>query len=153
MKTLQESLFDTEKNIEKDITFGDIYEPVYITSTNSDHPFQKIANMFNLSKLRKAAKRVDLSGIKQNSPYDNNHIEVIELIAGVIAGLPLKNKISYDYEIAKVFGSLAKQPYWQRGIDVCLSKASLLGSKVVFLKIIRSSMNEYVGITIEYREK
>ena len=151
MKSLQESLFDTKKNIEKDIKFGDIYEPVYITSTNGDHPFQKIANMFNLSKLRKAAKRVDMSGVKQNSPYDNENIEVIELIVGVIAELPLKDKIDYDKEISDAFQSLAKQSHWQRGINVYMIKSAFNGK--ISLDIVRSGLNEHIRISIEYREK
>ena len=148
MKTLQETLFDTTKNIEKDITFGDVYKPIYITSTNSDEPFRKIANVFSLSKLRKIAKRVDLSGVKQNTPYDNDHIEVIELIVGIISKLPLKDDLNYGKEIYNTFKSLTR--YWMNGVMITLNTHRFHGDERMHLVISRSSANEFTAITIYF---
>ena len=150
MKSLSESLFDRDL-IGKDIKFGDIYEPYWITSTTSDSPFKKITNMFNMGKLRKAYKPLNLSNVKRNGHYDESYIEVIELIVGAVSNMPLKEKIDYDKDIDKLFESFARSPYWKRGITILMGESSRFN--IVSLYITRSNMSEYTNITINFKKK
>lgn len=160
MKTLAESLFDTEKHIEKDLTFGNVYKPIWITSTNSDGPFKKITNMFNMSELRKASKnkKLDLSSVQQNGSYDNKYLDTIEMIAGVIADFPYNPKsYSYDSNIIDTFKPLVRSPYWRRGISVGISSSYGAicdnGDGIVELHITKSNATEFVDVIIRFKKK
>ena len=155
MKSLKESLFDTEKHIEKDLTFGDVYEPVWITSTNSDGPFKKITNMFNMSELRKASKgkKLDLSSVQQNGRYDNKYLDTIEMIAGLVADFPYKLEPYYDSDIINTFQPLVRSPLFRRGIDVCIRYRGLvrgLGNDIIELHITKSTATEYTDVVIKF---
>ena len=159
MKSLRESIFDKDL-VTKDIKFGDIYKPVWISSTNSDNPFKKITNMFNMGELRKAAKdkKLDLSGVQQNSHYDNKYLDTIEMIAGLVADFTYNPKsYGYDSKIIDTFKPLARQPDWRRGISVsiCGSHGAVCdnGDGIVELHITKSNMTEYVNVIIKFEEK
>ena len=158
MKSLSESLFDRDL-IGKDIKFGDIYEPIWITSTNSDSPFKKITNMFNMGKLRKEGrdKKLDLSTVPQNSRYDNAYLETIELIAGLVANITYNPNAYYDKDIINIFKPLARSPYFRRGIDVNIrgSHGDVFGNgdDILELHITKSNMTEYVNVVIKFKKK
>lgn len=154
MKSLTESLFDTDL-VEKDIKFGDMYKPIWITSTYSNGPFLKITNMFNMSNLRKAAKgkKMDLSSVPQNSHYDNKYLETIEMIAGLVADFPYKPKPYYDRDIIDTFKPLVRSNYWYRGISVNIVYRGIVygvGTNVIELHITKSNATEYVDVVIKF---
>ena len=153
MKSLQESLFDKDL-AEKDLKFGDVYKPKYVTCTDGRDGFKIIENMFSMGKLRKAGKRLDLS--RCVSSYTNtNHIEVIELIAGIFAEFPLwdidflGNYGKYSKKIEEVFKPLARPPLWGRSIYITISRP--YGNDVE-LAINKSNMTESVRVTIKYEK-
>lgn len=159
MKSLSESLFDSDLT-SKDIKFGDIYKPVWITSTNSNNPFKKITNMFNMSELKKASKnkKLDLSSVQQNSHYDNKYLDTIEMIAGLVADFTYNPKsYGYDSKIFDTFKPLVRSPYWRRGISVSISGSHGAvcdnGDGIVELHITKSNMTEYVNVVIKFEEK
>lgn len=160
MKSLAESLFDKDL-VEKEVKFGDMYKPVWITSTNRDAPFMRITTMFNMSKLKKAAKdkELDLSEVPQNSHYDNKYLETIEMIAGLVADFPYDPKTySYDINITDTFKSLARSPLWRRGISVSISgeHGGICFSgdaDVVELHITKSNMTEYTDVIIKFEKR
>ena len=157
MKSLSESLFDKDL-VQKDLpTFGDVYKPVRVSSTNSDYPYKKIANMFVGSKLKNTAKPLSLSDVNgfTSYPSDSKSREIIELIAGMVADIPLTDEMIGDKHWAldekeknKLFAPLVRQPYWRNGIYINLSN-SFTG---VSLEIIRSSRIEFTQITIKYEK-
>lgn len=157
MKSLQESLFDAD--LAKDITFGDKYKPIKIISSNSDNPFKKITNMFNMDELKKAAKdkKLDLSSVQQNGHYDNKYLDTIEMIAGLVADFlynPKSVSYGYDSNIVNTFEPLVKPPYWRRGISVSMAEGSrAAGDNIVELYITKSNRAEYVDVTIMFEKK
>ena len=159
MKSLAESIFDKDL-VEKDIKFGDVYKPVWITSTNRDAPFMRITTMFNMGKLKKAAKdkKLDLSEVPQNSPYDNKYLETIEMIAGLVADFPYRPEPYYDKDIIDTFKPLARSPLFRRGIDVSLSgeHGAVYFSKdldIIELHITKSNMTEYTDVIIKFEKR
>ena len=159
MKSLKESLFDKDL-VEKDIKFGDVYKPVWITSTNRDAPFMRITTMFNMGKLKKAAKdkKLDLSEVPQNSHYDDKYLETIEMIAGLVADFPYRPEPYYDKDIIDTFKPLARSPLFRRGIDVSLSgeHGGVYFSKdldIIELHITKSNMTEYTDVIIKFEKR
>ena len=158
MKSLVESLFDADLT-SKDIKFGDMYNPVWITSTDSNNPFKKITNMFNMGELKKASKskKLDLSSVQQNSHYDNKYLDTIEMITGLIMDFPYNPKSYYDSKIFDTFKPLARSPYWRRGISVSISGSHGAvcdnGDGIVELHITKSNMTEYTDVIIKFEKK
>lgn len=156
MKSLKESLFDSDL-VKKDIKFGDVYKPVFITCTNNNFPFKKISNMFNIGKLRKECKdkKLDLSAVPQNSHCDNRYLETIELITGIVSEFKLKSKLyEYDKDIMSTFSSLTRSPYWKRGIDITIgSHGSMFNDGLLpELYITKSNASEYTRVIIKYEK-
>ncbi len=153
MKSLKESLFDSNI-IEKDLKFGDIYKPKCVTCNDYRNGFKIIENMFSMGKLKKAGKRIDLSGCV-GSYTNTSHIEVIELIAGIFAEFPLWDIDTpwsfekYSKKIEEVFKPLARSPLWGRSIYITISNP--FGSGVE-LAINKSNMTESVRVTIKYEK-
>lgn len=158
MKSLVESIFDKDL-VEKEVKFGDMYKPVWITSTNRDAPFMRITTMFNMGKLKKAAKdkELNLSEVQQNSHYDNKYLPTIEMIAGLIADFPYKPKPYYDIDIIDTFKPLARSPLWRRGISVSISGSHGAvcdnGDGIVELHITKSNMTEYTDVVIKFEKR
>lgn len=166
MKSLVESIFDKDL-VEKEVKFGDIYKPVWITSTNRDAPFMRITAMFNMGKLKKAAKgkELDLSEVPQNSyfvaqnsHYDNKYLPTIEMIAGLVADFPYRPEPYYDKDIIDTFKPLARSPLFRRGIDVSLSgeHGAVYFSKdldIIELHITKSNMTEYTDVIIKFEKR
>ena len=158
MKSLAESIFDKDL-VEKEVKFGDMYKPVWITSTNRDDPFMRITTMFNMGKLKKAAKgkELDLSAVQQNSHYDNKYLPTIEMIAGLVADFPYKPKPYYDIDIIDTFKPLARSPLWRRSISVSISGSHGAvcdnGDGIVELHITKSNMTEYTDVIIKFEKK
>lgn len=160
MKSLVESLFDDDLVTKELPKFGDVYKPVWIYSTNSNNPFKKITNMFNMDELRKASKnkKLDLSEVQQKGHYDNKYLDTIEMIAGLIADFPYNPKLhGYDSEIIDTFKPLARSPYWRRGISVSFSGSHGAvgdnGDGIVELNITKSSRTEYLNVVIKFERK
>ena len=116
MKTLQESLFDTEKNIEKDLEFGDLYKPIEILYSNTEN-LKVIGNMFVMSKLKDGVTPVELNGI---DGYDRfkKLLDYLPYVLGKVAELPVEerfeskksdgNYVSYEFKLDDMFKNVMK---------------------------------------------
>jgi hypothetical protein len=116
--------------------------------------------MFNMGKLKKAAKdkKLDLSGVQQNSHYDNKYLDTIEMIAGLVVDFTYNPKsYGYDSKIFDTFKPLVRSPYWRRGIDVSISGSHGAvcdnGDGIVELHITKSNMTEYTDVIIKFEKK
>jgi hypothetical protein len=165
MKTLVESLFDTENNIEKDLTFGDIYKPVDIKFSRSLDA-EAIGNMFVMSKL-KNIKPLSLDGIRS---YDNfkRWFPYLPYVLAKVAELPLDekfmntridaNNINYEFKLEKMF-----REYQRAHNTNVYAKRSDSFSKLSFtmmtfdykpsLQIRKTTNKGILSITIEYDRK
>lgn len=110
--------------------------------------------MFNMGKLRKVGKdkKLDLSGVPQNSHYDNGYLETIELIAGLVADFRFKTKPYYDSDIINTFKPIVRSPLFRRGIDVRIRYLGL-GNDIIQLHITKSTATEYVDVVIKFEKK
>ena len=159
MKSLAESIFDKE-NVTKELTFGDKFKPCYINVFENGAwlPLDKIANMFVMSKLKKAGDPMNIDHLMRYNDWGSKKgKEALELIIGLVATLPLKQEVIekeywsriYDYDLTKTFKSLARSPYWNNGIAMELCK---VGSSTD-INIIKSNMSEHIQVTVTYEEK
>ena len=93
MKSLQESLFDTDKNVKKDITFGDMFILNELPSLTNDH---RLNLEFSVQRVKRA------SGISASYPGESIYKGLVKLIQNIKFDVPfeeadkdwLKNKIS-----------------------------------------------------------
>jgi len=75
MKSLKESLFDIEKNITKDMTFGDFFE-LYLDKC-SDPDYSLFDRQFSAPRIK---KKTGVSGKDKNEIIFNGFIEIIQNI-------------------------------------------------------------------------
>lgn len=76
MKSLKESLFDSEKNITKDMTFGDFFE-LYLDKC-SDPDYSVFDKQFSAQRIK---KETGVSGKDKNEIIFNGFIKIIQNIA------------------------------------------------------------------------
>ena len=155
MKTLAESLFDTEKHIKKDLTFGDVYKPIGICHGNDPANIKAIGNMFVMSKL-KTIEPMSLDGVPG---YDNYKKLLVYLpyVLAKVGGLPLEEKfvntkddgnyIKYEFEMSDMFRE------YQRTNGNKLSFTIRIMDWKPTLQIYKSTMTGISSILIDYEKK
>lgn len=158
MRTLAESLFDKDI-VTKNLTFGDLYEPVSISSygiSRAAEVYTDIANMFIESKLKKNITSVDITKLPGVEIFVSKRgKEAMNCILGVIMNLPAKEFTDWgtnDYkkELDRVFEPLVKKPYWRRTLDIDIDNIS---SRAVQIHIKRSSKYDNVQVIISCAKK
>ena len=155
MKTLAESLFDTEKHIEKDLTFGDVYKPICIRHGNDAANIKAIGNMFVMSKL-KTIEPMSLDGVPG---YDNYKKLLVYLpyVLAKVGELPLEEKfvntkddgnyIKYEFKMSDMFRE------YQRANGNKLSFTIRIMDWKPTLQIYKSTMTGISSILIDYEKK
>ena len=93
MKSLKESLFDSDI-IEKDLKFGDMYEPVEVLYPSTSD-IKNISNMFIMSKLKRETHPLSLDGVYGYDQF-KKLLDFLPYVLSKIAEMPLEEKfISY----------------------------------------------------------
>ena len=158
MKTLQESLFDKDI-VTKDLTFGDLYEPVSISSYGIAHAgevYTDIANVFIESKLKKSATPMDVTKLPGVEIFCSKRgKEAMSYIIGIVMELPAKKFTDwgtkdYEDELTRVFRPLVKKPYQDHGFKIDVDNISY---HAVQVHVKRSSKYDAVQVIINFRKK
>lgn len=165
MKTLAESLFDSKTQtmeslfdkdlVEKNLTFGDMYEPICIHHGNNPANIKAIGNMFVISKL-KTIEPMSLDGVPG---YDNYKKLLVYLpyVLAKVGELPLEEKfvntksdgnyIKYEFKMSDMFRE------YQRTNGNKLSFTIRIMDWKPTLQICKSTMTGISSILIDYEKK
>ena len=154
MKSLQESLFDTEKHIEKDLTFGDVYKPIEILYP-STKDIQVIGNAFTMSKL-KTVKPLSLDNVDGYKQFDKL-LDFLPYVLGKVAELPLEEKfiatkmdsnyISYEFKMSNMFNN------YQRPSSAIVRFSMMIVDWKPILQIFKSDKSGLKTVSIKYGKK
>jgi len=154
MKSLSESLFDKDI-IEKDLKFGDMYEPVEV-SYPSTNDIKIISNMFVMSKLKRETHPLSLDGVYGYDQF-KKLLDFLPYVLSKIAEMPLEEKfistktdgnyISYEFLMKDMFKNCIRT-----------NSSGLYFTMMIYdwkpiLQIRKSNMRGLTTITIKYNKK
>ena len=157
MKSLKESLFDSDI-IEKDLKFGDMYEPVEVLYPSTSD-IKNISNMFVMSKLKKETHPLSLDGVYGYDQF-KKLLDFLPYVLSKIAEMPLEEKfistktdgnyINYEFLMKKMFKNYIR--------NIRTNFTGLYFTMMIYdwkpmLQIRKSNMQGLATISIKYNKK